>query len=203
MIATDVLPRGVRDPAVLEALQCIPRHLFIPESNRDLAYRDGPVAIGEGQTISQPYLVGLMSEALHMEPGTRVLEIGTGSGYQSAILSALGARITTLEIRPTLAAIALENLHCAGATDVDVRVANGFTAVEDHRPFPRIIVTAAPETIPTALIDQLANNGRMIIPTGPRSEQTLWCVERRDGAIHRTPIIRVRFVPMTGQPSAA
>ena len=200
MIAADVVPRGVRDPKVLEALQCIPRHLFIPESNRDLAYRDGPVAIGEGQTISQPYLVALMSEAVQVEPGMRVLEIGTGSGYQSAVLSVLGARTTTLEIRPNLAATAMDNLNRAGATDVDVRIANGFAPLEDHRPFPRIIVTAAPETVPTALIDQLADNGRMIIPTGPRSEQTLWCMERRDGKIHRTPLIPVRFVPMTGQP---
>ncbi len=201
MLEAHVLPRGVRQPAVIEALQCVPRHVFIPEENRDLAYRDGPVAIGEGQTISQPYLVAMMSEALGITPGVRVLEIGTGSGYQAAILSALGARVTTVVFRPSLAESAIKTHHIAGAGDVDVRVGNGFTALDGQPPFPRIIVTAAPVDIPSILEDQLAEGGCMLIPAGPRTEQTLWRVERRNGSIQRTPLIPVRFVPMTGGPA--
>ena len=196
MVSEQIAPRGVGCPAVLAAMQGVERHRFIPAGNRDLAYRDGPVAIGEGQTISQPYLVALMTEALNVSPGVRVLEIGTGSGYQAAVLSWLGARVTSVEIRPTLANRARDTLDRVGATDVDLRLANGFVSLEEA-PFPRIIVTAAPPSVPAALLDQLAIGGRMLIPTGPRTEQTLWRVEKTLEGTATTAVAPVRFVPMT------
>ena len=196
MVAGQIESRGVQSPDVLAALRGVERHRFIPADNRDLAYRDGPVAIGEGQTISQPYLVALMTEALDVSPGMRVLEIGTGSGYQAAVLSWLGARVTSVEIRPTLANRARDTLHMVGVNDVDLRLANGFVSLE-QAPFPRIIVTAAPPSVPAALIDQLAVGGRMLIPTGPRTEQTLWRIEKTQGGTATTAVAPVRFVPMT------
>ena len=196
MVAEQITSRGIIDPRVLLAMQTIPRHRFVPQNNQDLAYRDGPVAIGEGQTISQPYLVALMTEALDVSPGMRVLEVGTGSGYQAAVLSWLGARVTSVEIRPTLANRARDTLHMVGVTDVDLRLANGFVSLE-QAPFPRIIVPAAPPSVPAALIDQLAVGGRMLIPTGPRTERTLWRIEKTQGGTATTAVAPVRFVPMT------
>ena len=196
MVETHIRPRGVRCSAVLNAVSSVPRHLFIPEFNRDLAYRDGPVNIGEGQTISQPYLVAMMTEHLGIEPGMRVLEIGTGSGYQTAILAWLNARITTVEIRAGLASTAARTLESVGATAIDLRVANGFIPLDDP-PFDRIIVTAAPERVPDSLTDQLAAHGRMVIPAGPRTQQTLWQVDRQPSGLVTAAIAPVRFVPMT------
>lgn len=196
MVDAHIRPRGVRCEAVLDAMMGVPRHLFIPESNRELTYCDGPVGIGEGQTISQPYLVALMTENLSIEPGMRVLEIGTGSGYQTAVLAWLNARITTVEIRPGLAERAAETLKTVGVTGIDLRVANGFIPV-DEPPFDRIIVTAAPERVPESLTDQLAARGRMVIPTGPRAQQTLWRVDRTSRGLETHAIAPVRFVPMT------
>ena len=196
MVLDQIAARGVVCPAVLAAMQGIERHRFIPADNRDLAYRDGPVAIGEGQTISQPYLVALMTEALDVSPGMRVLEIGTGSGYQAAVLSRLGVRVTSIEIRPTLADRARDTLHRVGAADVDVRTGNGFVSLEEA-PFPRIIVTAAPPSVPSALVDQLATGGRMLIPTGPRTSQTLWRIDKAPAGTATTAVAPVRFVPMT------
>jgi len=200
MVQSQVQRRGIESPAVLGALCTVPRHRFIPPENRDLAYRDGPVAIGEGQTISQPYLVGLMTDALGVSVGMRVLEIGTGSGFQTAVLAALGCRVTSVEIRPKLALRAEKTLHDHAQGTWDLRVGNGFEALEGLPPFPRIIVTAAPTDIPPALTDQLAEGGRMLIPTGPRDEQMLWTVGKDGGLPTATPMIRVRFVPMTGNP---
>lgn len=200
MVESQVQRRGVESPAVLGALCTVPRHRFIPVENRDLAYRDGPVAIGEGQTISQPYLVGLMSDALGVAEGMRVLEIGTGSGFQTAVLAALGCRVTSIEIRPKLALRAEKNLRNHAHGTWDLRVGNGFEPLEGLAPFPRIIVTAAPTDIPPALVEQLAEGGRMLIPTGPRDEQMLWNVDKNGGQPTSTPLIRVRFVPMTGNP---
>ncbi len=195
MVSDQIASRGVSCPAVLAAMRGVERHRFIPADNRDLAYRDGPVAIGEGQTISQPYLVALMTEALGVSPGMRVLEIGTGSGYQAAVLSRLGARVTSVEIRPGLAERARVTLHEAGA-EVDLRIGNGFVSLEEA-PFARIIVTAAPPSIPPALIDQLAIGGRMLIPTGPRTEQTLWQLDKTAEGATTSAVAPVRFVPMT------
>jgi len=196
MVLDQIVARGVACPAVLAAMGGVERHQFIPYDNRDLAYADGPVAIGEGQTISQPYLVALMTEALGVSPGMRVLEIGTGSGYQAAVLCQLGVRVTSVEIRTTLAERARDTLQRVGATGVDVRTGNGFVSLGEA-PFARIIVTAAPPSVPSTLIDQLAIGGRMLIPTGPRTEQTLWRVEKAPGGTTTTAMAPVRFVPMT------
>lgn len=197
MIAAQLVRRGVRSPTVLSAMQAVPRHLFIPESNRDLAYRDGPVAIGEGQTISQPYIVALMSEALQVSPGMKVLEVGTGSGYQTAILSALGARIYSIEIRPTLSALAASTLDLVGAGDAALHIGNGREGLPDLAPFDRIIVTAAPTEVPPALTSQLRLGGCLLIPVGAREQQTLLKIERTSAGLQTTPMIPVLFVPMT------
>jgi protein-L-isoaspartate(D-aspartate) O-methyltransferase len=198
MIELQLRPRGISDEAVLGAIQTVPRHLFIPENNRDLAYRDGPVAIGEGQTISQPYIVALMSAALQTSPGMRVLEIGTGSGYQAAILSALGTEVHSIEVRPTLHARAQRTLESVGAADVHTHLGDGFEGLPEHAPFDRIIVTAAPTRIPAQLVAQLKPDGRMLIPVGERQRQTLMVVTRPDGVTpHTEAMIPVLFVPMT------
>ena len=197
MIATQLVRRGIRSPAVLSAMQAVPRHLFIPEQNRDLAYRDGPVAIGEGQTISQPYIVALMSEVLQVSPGMKVLEVGTGSGYQAAVLSALGARVHSIEIRPGLSAVAAETLQKVGAGDSTLHIGNGAEGMPDLAPFDRIIVTAAPADVPPALTAQLRLGGCMLIPTGAREQQTLLKIKRTPAGLETTPMIPVLFVPMT------
>ena len=198
MIAEQIVPRGVRNPAVLAAMQSIARHRFIPEDNQDLAYRDGPVAIGEGQTISQPYVVALMSEALHLVPGMNVLEIGTGSGYQTAILSAMGVRVSSIEIRPQLAKRAATVLADIGVQDVNLHVGNGFDGIAESAPYDRIVVTASPNTIPSRLVEQLVNNGEMLIPVGERSKQMLTRVRRRTTGWEEEALLPVLFVPMTG-----
>ena len=197
MIATQLVRRGIRSPTVLSAMQAVPRHLFIPESNRDLAYRDGPVAIGEGQTISQPYIVALMSEALQISPGMRVLEVGTGSGYQAAVLSALGARVHSIEIRPVHSAVAAETLQKVGAGDTTLHIGNGAEGIHELAPFDRVIVTAAPADVPPALTAQLRLGGCMLIPTGAREQQTLFKIKQTAAGLETTPMIPVLFVPMT------
>ena len=201
MVQSQLVSRGIRDARVLEAMRSVPRHRFIPEDNQDLAYRDGPVAIGQGQTISQPYIVALMSEALKLTPGMRVLEIGTGSGYQAAVLSALGARIFSIEIKEGLAARARAVLDAVGAQDVQTHIGNGFEGFEAAMPFDRIIVTAAPTTIPSPLVEQLRVGGTMLIPVGERQRQTLFQVERTADGTREQALIPVLFVPMTGAPS--
>jgi len=199
MVETQLIPRGIRDPLVLSALKTIPRHRFIPPENQDLCYRDGPVAIGHGQTISQPYLVGLMSESLHLTAGGKVLEIGTGSGYQTAVLSALGAVVHSIEIRPNLAIQAAEILKEVGAGDVDLHVGNGFDGIELEAPYERIIVTAAPTRVPPTLLGQLAIGGQMLIPVGERRSQTLLRVTKTAQGFTQESLASVLFVPMTGQ----
>jgi len=201
MVDDQLRARGIRDPAVLGAMLAIERHRFIPEDNRDLAYRDGPVGIGEGQTISQPYIVALMTAELRLTPGMQVLEIGTGSGYQAAVLAALGVQVHSIEVRPRLLERARVVLDEIGANQVQTQLSSGFQGLADHAPFDRIIVTAAPRTIPAALTDQLRIGGIMLIPVGERERQTLLKIERTPTGLTQTPLIPVLFVPMTADDS--
>jgi protein-L-isoaspartate(D-aspartate) O-methyltransferase len=191
----------VEDPKVLLAMRLVPRHLFVPEEYQDLAYRNSPLLIGHKQTISQPFIVAHMSELLELKPEHRVLEIGTGSGYQAAVLGELCGHVYTIEIVTPLgkkAAILLEEL---GYDQVQVRIGDGYEGWPEAAPFDRIIVTCAPESIPQALLDQLALGGRMVIPVGGQFE-TQYMVEvikDKKGRISKKEHYPVRFVPMTGK----
>jgi protein-L-isoaspartate(D-aspartate) O-methyltransferase len=203
MIERQLRDRGIRDERVLRAMAVVPREAFVPEWRRDDAYEDAALPIPAGQTISQPYVVARMTEllALPAEPGTRVLEIGTGSGYQAAILAELGCRVTSLERVPDLAASARERLHRLGyGPNVDVRVADGSLGDPAGAPWPRIVTTAAAPHIPEPLRDQLdADGGRLVIPVGTRDQQDLLVVERQgDEWLERSdgPVV---FVPLVGE----
>lgn len=198
MVRTQIAARGVKDENVLDALRRVPRHLFVPEPYRSQAYEDHPIPIGEGQTISQPYIVGLMTELLQVRPGDRVLEVGTGSGYQAAVLAAMGCQVYTIEIRPTLAAQAQERLQRLGYTNVHVRVGDGYRGWPEVAPFAGIIVTAAPEKVPEPLLQQLADGGRLVIPVGSFYQQ-LKVISRTLGSFSEEDVIPVRFVPMAGE----
>ncbi len=191
--------RAVQDDAVLAAMRDVPRHRFVPENLRAEAYADRPLPIGHGQTISQPFIVAYMTQHLALRPGMRVLEIGTGSGYQAAILAHLGAEVWSIEIVPALAAAAVKNLQAAGYDGVRVRSGDGYRGWPEAAPFARIIVTCSPEAIPAPLIAQLGEGGRLIIPVGERNDQSLVVLEKRDGVITRRAVMPVRFVPMTGE----
>ena len=201
MVEQHIASRQISDSRVLDAMRTVPRHLFIPEANRDLAYRDGPVGIGRGQTISQPYLVAYMSQMLVAGPGTRVLEIGTGSGYQAAILAHLGATVYSVEILPDIAERARSTLASNGYGGVHLRVGDGLYGWEEKMPFDRIIVTAAPQDLPHPLPEQLRVGGFMLVPTGDRRAQTLWRYTRRPEEWVRESLTPVLFVPMTGDVS--
>jgi protein-L-isoaspartate(D-aspartate) O-methyltransferase len=198
MVRTQIAARGVRDPNVLAAMRTVPRHLFVPEDVRPQAYADHPLPIGDGQTISQPYIVGLMSELLAVKPGDRVLEIGTGSGYQAAVLAAMGCQVYTIEIREALARSAADRLAALGYTSVQVRAGDGYAGWPEAAPFAGIIVTAAPERIPQPLVDQLAPGGRLVIPVGSFYQQ-LKVLTKEAGGLSQRDVIPVRFVPMTGE----
>jgi protein-L-isoaspartate(D-aspartate) O-methyltransferase len=200
MVAQQLTRRGIRDARVLEAMASVPREAFVPGVPASLAYDDRALPIDAGQTISQPYMVARMTELLQVEPGDRILEIGTGSGYQAAILARLAARVTTIERHPDLADSARERLAGLGVVGVDVRTGDGSRGLPDEAPWDGIVVTAAAPAIPDALREQLAIGGRLVIPVGPRSQQDLMVVERRgpsdwqewsDGA--------VVFVPLVGE----
>jgi protein-L-isoaspartate(D-aspartate) O-methyltransferase len=195
---------GIRDEDVLEAIGEVPRERFVPESVRSQAYGNYPLPIGHGQTISQPYIVALMSELLDVESGDRVLEIGTGSGYQAAVLAALGCEVYSVEIIGALAESARDVLEELGYADVHVLHGDGYRGWPEHAPFDAVIVTAAPEEVPDALVDQLATGGRMVIPVGPVwGYQYLDVLEKgADGGIERRRTIPVRFVPMVKDPGA-
>jgi protein-L-isoaspartate(D-aspartate) O-methyltransferase len=198
MVRTQIEARGVRDERVLAAMREVPRHLFVEESDWSLAYLDTPFPIGSGQTISQPYIVALMTELLQPESEHVVLEIGTGSGYQAAVLAELVARVYTIEIVPELGQRAGATLARLGYDKVTVRVGDGYQGWPEQAPFDRIIVTAAPETIPQRLVEQLKPGGRMVLPVGPqRGGQDLLIVEKdQDGNVVTTRSLPVRFVPM-------
>lgn len=182
---------------VLEALRAVPRHLFVPEASLAEAYEDHPVAIGAGQTISQPTVVGLMSEALELDGSERVLEIGTGSGYQAAVLGVLAHEVESLELVPELAARATRVLAHLRLDNVRVHLGDGWAGLRPRAPFDRIVVTAAPDVLPVALLDQLAEGGRLVLPVGPqKADQRLLALEKHGGSIRRRDLGGVRFVPM-------
>jgi protein-L-isoaspartate(D-aspartate) O-methyltransferase len=198
MVREQIESRGVRDPLVLEAMRKVPRHRFVPEGLLGLAYDDGPLPIGEGQTISQPYIVALMTELLHVRPEGKVLEIGTGSGYQAAVLAEMGLEVYTIEIVATLAESARRKLEAMGYRTIRFRVGDGYRGWAEAAPFDGIIVTAAPDHVPEPLVEQLEVGGRMVIPVGSFN-QDLKVITRTPGGAREEESIPVRFVPMTGE----
>ena len=198
MVREQIEARGVRDARVLRAMRDIPRHLFIPEVLRGRAYADSPLPIGLGQTISQPYIVALMTELLQPGPSMKVLEIGTGSGYQAAVLSPLVKEIYTIEIVRELAQSSATRLSKLGYKNVTVRFGDGYQGWPEKAPFDRIILTAAPPQLPQALLDQLKPGGKLVAPIGPQGfNQELIVVDKSaDGTIKRRSVIPVMFVPM-------
>ena len=198
MVAQQIRGRDIRDPRVLEAMERVQRHLFMPEAVRADAYGDHPVSIGYGQTISQPYIVGFMSEALQLEPGHKVLEIGTGSGYQAAILGELAREVYTIEIVEPLAESARTTLAQLGYKNVHVRAGNGYAGWPEQAPFDRIMVTAAPDEVPPALVEQLKVGGLMAIPVGTFAQE-LRIMKRTATGMDTLQTLPVRFVPMTGK----
>jgi protein-L-isoaspartate(D-aspartate) O-methyltransferase len=200
MVAEQIKARGITSPAVLDALLAVPRHLFVPEELAASAYADHPLPIGEGQTISQPYIVALMTEVLDLAKGDRVLEIGTGSGYQAAVLSALGAEVYTVEIKPKLYEKASEALKRHGHDKVVCRLGDGYFGWPEQAPFDAVMVTAAVDHIPPPLIAQLKEGGRLVLPLGsPFGYQNLVVVTKRDGEVSLRNVIGVLFVPLTGR----
>jgi protein-L-isoaspartate(D-aspartate) O-methyltransferase len=199
MVDEQLRARGIRDARVLDAMGRVPRHLFVPEAERDEAYGDHPLPIGHGQTISQPYIVAFMTEALRLEPTHRVLEIGTGSGYQAAVLAELAGEVFTIEIIEALADRARDTLTSNGYRNVTVRSGNGYLGWPEHAPYDRIMVTAAPDAVPQALVEQLKVDGLMAIPLGT-GLQELRILRRTPNGMETLATLPVRFVPMTGKP---
>ncbi|WP_423130448.1 protein-L-isoaspartate(D-aspartate) O-methyltransferase [Gaoshiqia sp. Z1-71] len=190
--------RGIRDKAVLAAMRTVPRHLFVPEAYREVAYNDGPLPIGYGQTISQPYIVAYMTEQIRPKPGFKVLEIGTGSGYQAAILAEIVGQVYTVEIVEELGKAAAERLKKLHYDQVHVKIGDGYSGWEEEAPFDAIVVTAAADFVPPPLISQLKPGGRMIIPVGsPFQVQMLKLVEKKDDRVITQNLLPVRFVPFT------
>jgi protein-L-isoaspartate(D-aspartate) O-methyltransferase len=200
MVEQDIRNRGLKDPVVLAVMRKVPRHLFIDESLRSRAYGDHPLPIGEGQTISQPYVVALMTEALRLKPEDRVLEVGTGSGYQAAVLAEIVKAVFTIEIRKALADQAAERLAALGYRNVKVKYGDGYFGWEEQAPFDAIIITAAANHIPPPLIKQLKEGGRLIVPLGSTVYfQTLTLATKRKGEMDVEQISPVAFVPMVGE----
>lgn len=204
MVTQTIERRGVIDEEVLRAMRSVPRHLFVPEKYRRTAYGDHPLPIGYGQTISQPFIVAWMTELLELQPGDRVLEIGTGSGYQAAVLAELGfVDVYSLEIIPDLAEQAAQNLQAAGYTGINLRQGDGYFGWEEQAPFDAIIVTAAPDHLPPPLVEQLTEDGRIVIPIGqPGGYQTLWRFVLEEGELVAYNLGGVAFVPFTRESEA-
>lgn len=198
MVTTQIERRGVRSPQVLAAMRSVPRHEFVPPSVRNESYNDYPLPIGFGQTISQPYIVAAMTEALRLRPSDKVLEIGTGSGYQAAVLACLVSNVYSIEIIPELAQRAAATLARLGYTNVHVRAGDGYAGWPEHAPFDAIIVTCAPDHVPQPLVDQLADGGRIVIPVGGRWGQSLVRLTKHGKKLEREDLMSVIFVPMTG-----
>ena len=199
MVRDQIEARGVTDARTLAALRKVERHQFVPPEAAALAYADHPLEIGDGQTISQPYIVAVMSEAIGLRGGEKVLEVGTGSGYQAAVLAEMGARVYTMEIVPTLARRARATLARLGYRSVEVREGNGWAGWPEEAPFDAIVVTAAPPTIPEALKAQLRDGGRLVIPVGDDVQQ-LMLVTRRGPKFEEKRLLMVRFVPLVARP---
>lgn len=200
MIQNQLIKRGIENPRVLESMRTVPRHFFVPGSSQDLAYLDGPLPIGHGQTISQPYIVAFMTEMLDPEPEDRVLEIGTGSGYQAAVLSRLVKEVYSIEIVEPLANQAKAVLARLGYDNVHTRVGDGYQGWPEQAPFDAVIVTAAPDHVPEPLVEQLKEGGRLVIPVGEEnSVQFLKIYRKRGGELKLESDMPVRFVPMTGR----
>jgi protein-L-isoaspartate(D-aspartate) O-methyltransferase len=200
MVKTDLIGRGIKDLRVLEVMSRVPRHLFVPRSHQSLAYEDHPLPIGEGQTISQPYVVALMSELLMLKGTERVLEVGTGSGYQAAVLSRLAWQVYTIEILPSLAKGAKERLERLGYSNVQVKIGDGFFGWKDKGPYDGIVVTASAKEIPGPLWRQLQEGGRLVMPLGESPKpQRLVRVTKINGKRQVETITGVIFVPMTGE----
>lgn len=201
MVSTQIQDMGVADRDVLGAMETVPRHAFVLPEYLDRAYGNYPLPIGYGQTISQPYIVAAMTELLEPDPTDRVLEVGTGSGYQAAILAELVAEVYTIEIVPELCAQASERLEALGHENVRTTCGDGYYGWEEYAPYDGIIVTCAPDHIPQLLVNQLADGGRMVIPVGPPgSYQVLWLIERHGDEIRSERVMSVVFVPLTGGP---
>ena len=199
MVEEQLRARDIRSARVLDVMLRVPRHLFVPEPQRALAYIDSPVPIGLDQTISQPYIVAFMTEALDLAPEHRVLEIGTGSGYQAAVLGALVKEVYTIEILPALAERARTTLSSLGFHNVQVRTGNGYLGWPEYAPYDRIMVTAAPDEVPAALVEQLKLGGLMAIPVGTVNQELL-ILRRTATGTETLKTLPVRFVPMTGKP---
>lgn len=199
MVSDQIASRGVADSRVLAAMGEVPRHEFMPADQPKDAYTDQPLPIGSGQTISQPYIVAFMTEHLAPKPEDRVLEIGTGSGYQAAVLSKLVKEVYSIEIVESLGRRAMQDLERLGHRNVHVRIGDGYAGWPEAAPFDAIIVTCAPEQVPEPLVAQLKEGGRMIVPVGGRRGQELFLLEKRGGGLERRAVLPVRFVPMTGR----
>jgi protein-L-isoaspartate(D-aspartate) O-methyltransferase len=199
MVQQQLMARGINDARVLAAMAKVPREEFVPPESRAASYEDGPMPIGHGQTISQPYIVAFMTEQLRPKPSDHVLEIGTGSGYQAAILAGLVKDVYTIEIIEALAKDAEATLQRLGYKNVHAKVGDGYRGWPEHAPFDAITVTCAPDHVPQPLIDQLKEGGRMIIPVGGFGNQELYLLEKKSGQLQRRAVLPVRFVPMAGE----
>ena len=195
MIEHQIIRRGVADKKVLDAMRKVERHLFVPSTSRLLAYQDHPLPIGYGQTISQPYIVAYMTELAQLKESDKVLEIGTGSGYQAAILAEICKEVYTIEIVKPLAESAEKRLKNLGYDNIFVKYGNGFQGWEEHAPFDVIVVTAAPKDVPTKLVEQLGMGGRMVIPIGSIMQQ-LYVITKTESGVYKQSVLPVRFVPM-------
>jgi protein-L-isoaspartate(D-aspartate) O-methyltransferase len=198
MVRDQIAARGVRDARLLDAIRRVPRHLFVPPDVRSAAHSDRPLPIGHSQTISQPYIVAFMTELAQVAPGDRVLEVGTGSGYQAAVLAEMGASVYSIEIVPDLGREAAALLSGLGYEGVQVRVGDGYDGWPEQAPFAAILLTASPAEIPRPLLDQLAVGGRLVAPVGVASQELVVVTRTADGW-QRREVLPVRFVPMTGK----
>jgi protein-L-isoaspartate(D-aspartate) O-methyltransferase len=200
MVERQLVTRGIKDQRVLAAMAKVPREEFVAPESRAESYEDGPLPIGYGQTISQPYIVAFMTEQLRPKPGDRVLEVGTGSGYQAAILAELVSEVYSIEIVEPLAKSAEATLQRLGYKNVHVKIGDGYKGWPDEGPFDAIAVTCAPDKVPQPLVDQLKDGGRMVIPVGDRFAQQLYLLEKKNGQLKQSVTLPVRFVPMAGEP---
>ena len=199
MVRREIVGRGVRDPRVCNAMREVPRHLFVPADMRKYAYTDAAIPIGYGQTITSPFVVAYMTEQLEPQPEDKVLEIGTGSGYQASVLSRLVADVYTIEIVDPLGRRAAATMQRLGYSNVHARVGDGYQGWPEHAPFDKIIVTCSPEKVPPALVGQLKEGGRLVVPLGERFQQSLFLFRKVNGQLQKEKLESTFFVPMTGQ----